>query len=132
MKIPLIIRDEPMRAGVCRMIAGLDLSKPWAVKIYPYKKNRTLNQNDLMWVYNTEIANHTGHTPNEIHEHCKGQFLSPRTVTVNGKTTEYRTTTTLNTAEMSEYLERVRAWAHVDLGVTLSAYHDETNKETTT
>ena len=125
MKIPLIIRDEPMRAAVCRLIAGLDLSKPWAVKIYPYKKNRTLNQNDLLWVYNAEIAKHTGHTPDEIHEHCKGQFLAPRTVTVNGKTTEYRTTTTLNTVEMSEYMERVRAWAHVDLGVTLSAHQEE-------
>ena len=121
----LIIRNEEIRAAACRVIAGLDLEKPWRVKISPYKKNRSLEQNNYMWAMNTEIAKHTGHTPEEIHEHCKRQFLAPRQIKVDGKITIYRTTTTLNTAEMSEYLERVQAWAQVDLGVALSAYQEE-------
>lgn len=122
----IVIRVEEQRAHACRVIASLDLSKPWRVQIAPYKKNRSLEQNNYMWAMNTEIAKHTGHTPEEIHEHCKGQFLAPRSVTVKEMTTEYRTTTTLNTAEMSEYLERIRAWAQVDLGIALSAYQEET------
>ena len=100
-------------------VGGLDLTKKWRVTIAPYVKNRTTDQNNLLWAFYTEIANHTGHTPEEIHEYCKAAFLAPKIITVGKDTKEYRTTTKLTTAEFSDYIERIYAFAAGELGVRL-------------
>lgn len=119
-----LIFSESDAATAVRAMAALDLTKKWRITIEPYRKRRTTDQNNYMWAMYEEIAKHTGHTPDEIHEHCKVMFLIPRQIIVNGRTTEYRSTTKLNTAEMSEYLERIRAWAATDLNMTLSTYSE--------
>lgn len=106
------------------MVRALDIKKKWRVTIEPYRKRRTTDQNNYMWAMYEEIAKHTGHTPNEIHEWCKAQFAPPCRVRIRGDVVEYRSTAKLNTAEMSEYLERVRAWAATDLNMTLSTYSE--------
>lgn len=105
-------------------INSLDSRKKWRVTIAPYVKNRTTDQNNLLWAWYTEISEHTGHTPEEIHEYCKASFLVPKTITVGKDTLEYRTTTKLTTTEMTDYMDKIRAWAHTELGMTLSVYGD--------
>ena len=103
------------------MVMALDHTKKWRVTIAPYIKNRTTDQNNLLWKWYTEIANHTGHTAEEIHEYCKASFLAPKFIRIGTEkfAVEYRTTTKLTTAEMSDYIERVYAWAAVELEVRL-------------
>lgn len=107
-------------------VGGLDLTKKWRVTIAPYVKNRTTDQNSLLWAWYTEISEHTGHTPEEIHEYCKVSFLTPRPIIIEGKNTKhalkYYTTTKLTTTEMTDYMDRIRAWAQTELGMTLSVY----------
>jgi len=63
------------------------------------------------------ISEHTGYTPEEVHEFLKAKFL-PKRVTLadqHGELVEEvvigRSTTTLNKIEFGEYIERIRQWA---------------------
>lgn len=93
------------------------------IEIRQRVKARSNNQNRYMWgvVYEI-IASDTGHTPEEIHEYCKAKFL-PRIFFAPKKGIEEleltKSTTTLSTFDMEEYLERVRAWAGQELGLQI-------------
>lgn len=90
----------------------------------PFK--RSSGQNRYLWgVLYKAIADETGHSAQEIHEHCKHQFLPKMFVVLNGVEVETRKSTTeLSTAEFSEYLDRVGALAG-ELGISLPGFHEE-------
>ena len=128
MASPVIIRDEPMRASVCRLIAGLDLSKPWAVTIEPHKERRSLSQNSMMWKWVGIIAQETGNDPDVVHETLKQKFLVPEEISFMGEKMLYRSTARLDTKAMTEYLDKVYAFSHQDLGISLPVPEDETGR----
>ena len=126
-----VIRDEVMRAAVCRLIAGLDLSKPWAVTVEPHKERRSLNANALYWKWVGIIAQDTGNDPDHVHDTFKDKFLAPEEIMLFGEKTFYRSTARLDTRAMNVYMDRVYAFATSELGILLPVPEDET-KETTT
>lgn len=68
----IIIRTEEQRAHACRVIAGLDLAKPWDVTIEPHKKRRTNDQNRLQRLLVKSISEQLGdRTPEEVRGECK-------------------------------------------------------------
>lgn len=105
--------------------------KPWEGKtvrvvVRPARRTRTSAQNAYLWstVYGY-IAEHTGHTPEEIHEWAKQEFL-PKTVAFadgNGVVVGERviggSTTALNTVEMTDFIEAIRTFARDRLGVVV-------------
>ena len=86
--------------------------KRHVMEIYEYKRNRSAEQNAYMWgvVYKL-ISDETGYTPDEVHQLMAERFLGYEK---NGHTF-VRSTTSLNTAEMEEYLSAVRMFASFDL-----------------
>ena len=100
-----------MRARVCAQIAKLDLEKEWQVTIDEYKEHRSLNQNSLMWMWIGIIARSTGNTPDEVHDSFKDMFLVPKEYFFMGEKRLHRSSALLDTQEMSEYLDRIHAWA---------------------
>jgi len=121
-KNTIVIHDEPSRQRAIAHIGGLNLGiKPWTVTVDPHRKKRSLGQNNLYHEWVGIIANHTGHSHDEVHEWCKEEFLPPRAVVIDGKTREYRSTTGLSTGEMATYMDRVSAFAGSDLGLFLPA-----------
>ena len=124
MKIPLIIRDETMRASVCRLIAGLDLAKPWAVTVEPHKERRSLGQNSLYWQWIGIIAQETGNDPDTVHEVFKQKFLIPDEISFMGEKILYRSTARLDTGKMTTYLDQVYALATQELGILLPVPED--------
>ena len=124
----VIIRDEGMRTRVVQHIANLNIAKPWAITIEPYRKKRSLSQNSLMWKWVNEVAEHvrdaTGQDADDIHEFFKVKFLPSKIVEINGETIEYRTTTKLSTAEMSQYMDMIYAWVTTELGLLLPMPQD--------
>lgn len=85
-----------------------------------YTKNRSNNQNRYMWgvVYET-LSNHLGYTPEEIHEICKHKFLKGW-LTLHEKSGAKeieitKSTASLNTVEMENYLTKIREWASIEL-----------------
>lgn len=123
---PLAIFNEPSRGRAMALIAALDLSKAWEVIVRPKKAKRSLDQNSLYWMWLGIIANDTGNTANDVHEWCKCEFLPPVFVAINGKQQECRRSTTeLNTADMTAYLDRVSAWSAMELGIALPHPDDQ-------
>ena len=80
-------------------------------------KPRSNRQNKYMWgVLYRDVATETGHTTEEIHVFCKDKFLPRQFVIIAGEERNVpKSTKDLTTAEMEQYLERVRAWAAQEL-----------------
>ena len=125
---PYIIRDDKGRRCAIDALFALDLSKPWAVTIEPHKERRSLNQNSLMWKWIGIIAQETGNDPDVVHETLKQKFLVPEEISVMGEKMLYRSTARLDTKGMTEYLDKVYAFSHQDLGISLPVPEDETGR----
>ena len=123
--ISIVVRNEELRAHACRQIAGLSLEKLWEVTVKPYRKTRSPSQNNLMWVWLEEggdhVREHTGMDKDDIHDFFKDKFCPVSTITLGGEVAERKTTTTLDTAQMSRYMEDIRSWCFTTLGISLSA-----------
>lgn len=123
MKYEFAIHDRAGREQVKDFVGLLNHERPWLVTIEPFKKRRTLSQNALYWKWINEtvelVADHTGMDNDEIHEFFKKKFLPAKVVEIDGETIDFRSTRKLNTAEMSEYMEKIYAFVSDRLGMRL-------------
>ena len=106
--------------------------KPLGVRVAPYRKKRSDEQNALMWVWLTQIADQAWVAGRRFgdetwHEHFKRECL-PETcakgvdkwrVLPSGERVLVMSTTDLNTEEFSTYMTRFSALSATDYGVTL-------------
>lgn len=87
------------------------------------EKGRSNRQNAYMWsVILTMIAAETGHTTEEIHEYMKTTFLPRHFIRLGNSKKEQqitKSTTTLSTTDMENYLEHIRAFAATELNMTI-------------
>lgn len=78
------------------------------VDIKKVQSVRSIAQNRLYWMWVGIMAEETGHTRKEIHEHLKDEFLQPVITKVFGKTIQsLPSTKDLKVGEFSTYLEKV-------------------------
>lgn len=115
-----VAHGEAQLRKVAALVLGLNPEKPWRIEIARHHARRTLSQNKLLWAIYTAIADHTGHTTEEIHEYCKQTFLPRRLVTFDGKDVEIvGSTALLDRPAFSEYVERVAAWAATEFAISV-------------
>ncbi len=98
------------------------------VEIVARKKRatRSLSQNSWYWGVIVEaISEHTGYTPDEVHEFLKAKFIPKRLTFADGNG-EIKddlviggTTTKLNKLEFGEFCETVRRWAAQELDIVI-------------
>ena len=96
----------------------------YKVSITRKTKPRTISQNSLMWMWYTCKEEATGTPKEDSHDYYKSKYLS-RDVAVGNKW--YRvpgSTTDLNTLQMTNYLEKVKADAATEFGITLPLPED--------
>ena len=94
------------------------------VCIRPYNSKRSIEQNRRLWKIYGELAdkawvNGRRYSAETWHEYCKGMFLGYELKAMPDGT-ELKTpvsTTTLNTAEMTDYQNRLQAWAAGNFGL---------------
>lgn len=80
------------------------------------RSQRSLKENDYYWgVVVKLIADYTGMLDEEAHEALKWKFLRKQT----GKMETVRSTASLSTKEMEDYLEKIRVWTLTDLGLKI-------------
>jgi len=91
---------------------------PVTVRIERKRASRSQAQNRLYWgVYVDALSQHTGHTPDEIHDLLKAKFLPKKLAVCNGNgevVGEYvlgGSTTKLDVLEFGAYLDAIREWA---------------------
>ena len=83
-----------------------------AVSVTKWRKPRSDNQNSYYWGCVIELlSEHSGYTPDEMHEALKQLFLTDKTLQIP----KVKSTTDLNTLEFEEFLSKVRIWASVEL-----------------
>ena len=92
----------------------------YTIEVKVQKKRRTVPQNALYWMWLSIIAEHTGDDAESLHEAFKRMFLPKSFRMVMGREVEVDiTTTTLSTADMAAYMQRLEAFAAQELGMTL-------------
>ena len=114
--------SSPEQVGhIARLLTQLaQAGKPIRVTVERWIKKRSLPQNRYYWsVIVALIAEDTGYTDQEAHEHLKGMFCPVRVVRLGSVEAEIRSTTLLSTVEMSEYCERCSAFAATELGLVI-------------
>lgn len=104
--------------------AWLEATAELEVCIRPYKSKRSIEQNRRLWSIYGKLAdeawvNGRRYSAETWHEYCKGMFLGFELKAMPDGT-EIKTpisTTTLNTAEMTDYQNRLQAWAAGEFGI---------------
>lgn len=83
------------------------------------KRGRTRDQNALLWMWFTCIADETGSSKDDVHDHYCLKFLRKR-ISFNGRDEEtVRGTSGLTVEEMRQFLDMVQADAASELGIIL-------------
>ena len=115
------IFDKTSHDTVMGEIARLDMTRRWTVIVKLYHAKRTLDQNALFHKWVEECANFNGDSFDDMKDHLKRMFCPVTSRTeVCGVVMEHRRTRDLDVAQMSEFMEKVSAFAHGDLGVRLT------------
>lgn len=104
--------------------AWLESNAELEVCIRPYNSKRSIEQNRRLWKIYGELAdkawvNGRRYSAETWHEYCKGMFLGYELKAMPDGS-ELKTpisTTTLNTAEMTDYQNRLQAWAAGNFGL---------------
>lgn len=100
-------------------LSKFDKKKEVMVEVKKPFNKRSLDQNALMWVWFTIIADFTGYAPEEVHHVVKGLYCPKKAITLKGKT--YRIpkgTSELSVSEMIELMMRIQAMAG-EMGIRL-------------
>jgi len=89
-------------------------------------KKRSLNQNDFYWgVIIPKLSEYFCITPSEVHDEIKYKFLRVTWVGIGWEEiSKTMSTTTLNTKEWEEYIDRIRKWIIEEYNITLPLPHE--------
>ena len=117
-KLRFVLTHPKITERVQDWLKKYDHEVPMEVVIKPYKKNRSLEQNDMFHAWCGSIADHTGHTKAEIKDMMvESVFGSMDYINLQGKVrTRLMGTSEMNVNEMSQLLERT-----VQVGVEFGA-----------
>jgi len=96
----------------------------YRLRIERYVEQRTISQNALMWLWFTCIERETGSDKQDVHDHYCRLFLR-RTALINGvEETVYGGTSKLNTLQMTDFMNKVKADAATEMGIILPLPED--------
>lgn len=120
--------------GLVDLLTGILASgKCYRVNLKQWRDKRSLPQNNLMWMWNYDVAEAVSrhstenHSDEELHEFFKELYCPPKPVTVFGVTKMVKSTKLLDSEEMTFYLRRIEVWC-AERGIKLripanSEYH---------
>lgn len=122
------IRNGKLRVKAAEAFsAQLARFRDGAVQITVERKFATRSANQNRWYWSCVVglvADHTGYTPDEIHEIYKAKFIPKSMVLADGngeivdEVVLGGSTTRMDTVQFSDYCERIRDWA-ATLGVVI-------------
>jgi len=116
--------------GVVKMDKDFDLmcsllrNGEYTVKIVRKTQPRTVSQNSLMWMWYKCMEESTGQPKEDFHDYYKAKFLRRQVAIGNRWVTVVGSTTDLNTLQMTNYLEKVKADAATCFGIMLPLPED--------
>lgn len=84
-----------------------------------HREQRTISQNDLMWMWLACIEDATGTPKKDVYLHYCKKFLLRRVTFGNDAEMVYDTSSQLDTKRMGEFLDKIQADASTEFGITL-------------
>lgn len=119
----LVIRNRrAFDASVAELRDGWDVE----LTVKRLRATRSLEQNAYYWgVVVQLLSEHTGYTPDEIHELLKAKFIPKRLAVCDGNGVIQDeivlggTTRSMNKLEFGEYVEAIREWSAESLDVVI-------------
>ena len=119
------IATEAARTAFIDYLMDLNLDKPWVITVGRKKKKRSLSQNALYhkWIDDARKEEAlSGWTHDELDEALKQKCECPRHVFTgfDGMEISRYSTSTADTVEMADYMERVYRFLVGDYGVYLT------------
>jgi|TARA_R110002051_G_scaffold315537_1_gene393990 hypothetical protein len=115
-----VLREETIRELCLSWLSAIELDEdnPLEILVKPYKKNRSLEQNDMFHAWCGTIADKTGHSKQEIKQiMVESTFGAEEFLNLQGRArTRLRETSGMKVGEMSELLERT-----IQIGIELGA-----------
>jgi hypothetical protein len=119
-----ILRSDDIRDICVSWLQGIEIDEDGVgenrleVVVKPYKKNRSLEQNDMFHAWCGTIADKTGHSKQEIKQiMVESTFGTEEFLNLQGRVrTRLRETSGMKVGEMSELLERT-----IQIGIELGA-----------
>lgn len=118
----LRVRNQPAFTEAMRRFQDGEV----LVRIAHVRATRSEQQNRWYWgVIVESISEHTGYTPDEVHEFLKAKFIPKRVAVCDGNG-EIKddlviggSTAKLNKVSFGEYCEAIRGWAAQELDVVI-------------
>lgn len=120
------IRNETERNAVIAYLQALDILKvKFTITISKIRDKRSLDQNRLYWLWIACICQETGNDKDDVHEYFKGYFLGYSEKNLFGGTVRHTvSTTSLDTKQFTDYLEKIKIWASREFGIMLPEPND--------
>jgi len=108
-----ILSNEADRAKFIEYFNALEFGKKrFVVEVKLYRKQRTLSQNKLYWMWLSCIEADTGTDRDSLHEFFSKKFLPWKSVACfDDEVLKATSTTVLNTREFSEYMDKIKEFA---------------------
>jgi len=117
----LIIDSEAKRDRAAKIVSQLPYEPPLLLTVDKFRARRTLTQNARYWALLQKVAEHTGHSSDEIHEVALCRFHGYEEHKIGGITRQVPTerSSTKDTKAFAQYMEATEAWIIQEFGVFL-------------
>jgi len=104
--------------------------KKFSVEIKQKREIRSVSQNSLYWLWLTCIMAETGNDKDYLHIFFGKKYLPQNSRVIYGETVNITvSTSSLDTAQFTHYLERIQQFANAELGIVLPNPEDLHFKE---
>lgn len=116
----MVFATVEQRDFAAAQVSALDMSRPWSVTIKQHRPKRSLNQNNLLHQWIHIISDATGNDFDDAKNALKDLFLPLKVVRVGKNERMVRPeTSSLDVSQMSNFMDKVQAFAATELGLTL-------------
>jgi hypothetical protein len=124
-----LLCDSPERIERAQKLIGrlpLNLGA-WEVEIRKHRKKRGPSANARLWALHTKAADHTGYSPEEMHDHAlcrhfgftEKQVVCPFTGEIEIKRIPLKRSSSRDTKEFGKFMEETESWYISAFGVFL-------------
>ncbi len=103
--------NECTKKAAISYIEKLPEGKKYKVSVTLHRDRRSLSQNSLYWLWLNCISAETGNDVDALHDYFKGRFLSRKVEIFGDECSVGTSTTKLNTAEFTAFLDKVQQFA---------------------
>ena len=120
-----VAAKDDIKAWIDRCLPSLTNGR-YTVAITRDVRKRTLAQNRLMWMWFKCLEDETGQSSQDWHDYYCKKLVSREMVTPDGEIVKLAGhTSTMNTAQMTDFLHKVQADAATEWSVTLPLPDDQ-------